>query len=76
MLVGPGISRHHARAWEGVPAKSDSIMILHLAPLVFKRIVIHGEEVIAESSTREPRDRKMCKRLPKFGIWLATVSSH
>ena len=32
---------NHARAWEGIPAESDSIAILNFAPLVLQRFVVH-----------------------------------
>jgi hypothetical protein len=32
---------NHARAWEGIPAKSDTITILDITPLVLQRLVIH-----------------------------------
>jgi len=32
---------HHSRAGERIPAKPDTISVLHIAPLIFQRLVFH-----------------------------------
>ena len=33
---------YHARAGKGIPAESDAIPILDVAPLIFERLVLHS----------------------------------
>jgi hypothetical protein len=54
---------HHARAWEGVPTKSNAITVLDLAPLIFESLVVHvpsGMQVTSrkknEPQLRQPID--------------------
>ncbi len=32
---------YHSRAWKCIPAKSDAIAVLDLAPLIFEGLVVH-----------------------------------
>jgi hypothetical protein len=41
-----GIQTNHARAWKRVPAESDAIAILDIAPLIFQRFVVHVVEAV------------------------------
>ncbi len=42
---------NHARAWKGIPAQSDAITILDIAPLVLQRLVIHLDLLTAGTTT-------------------------
>lgn len=44
-------STNHARAWKGIPAESDTITILDIAPLVLQRLVIHLDLLRAGATT-------------------------
>lgn len=39
-----GVGPYHARAGKRVPAESDAIAILDIAPLVLESLVVHGCE--------------------------------
>jgi hypothetical protein len=41
----------HARARKGIPAESDAITILDIAPLVLQRLVIHLDLLRAGATT-------------------------